>query len=192
MKRAVEAGAPVTLPPARTIAEGIAVRRAGDRTLEVIRKYVDDIALVDEEEIAESILMLLEREKTVAEGAGATPLAALLHERLPVLGKRVAIVVTGGNIDVNIVSRIIERGLVKSGRMVRLEVPIPDVTGSLANLTRLVARAGANILQIHHDRTFSKTPLNEARVELVLETRGFAHVDEVRAALAGGGYRIEP
>ncbi len=189
MKHALEAGAPVTLPAAATIAEGIAVRRVGERTLEVVRKYVDDIVLVDEEEIAEAILMLLEREKTVAEGAGAAPLAALLHRRLPVEGKRVAIVVCGGNIDVNVVSRIIERGLVKSGRMVRLNVRIPDIAGSLARLTELLGRAGVNIIQIHHDRTFSNTALNETEVALVLETRGFEHIDEVKAALGAAGYQ---
>jgi threonine dehydratase len=191
MKAALEAKAPVTLPAARTIAEGIAVRRAGDRTLPVVAKYVDDIALVDEEEIAEAILMLLEREKTVAEGAGAAPLAAILHDRLPVEGKRIAVVVSGGNIDVNVVSRIIERGLVKSGRMVRLGVKIPDSTGSLAKLTRLLADAGANIIQIHHDRTFSNMELSDTVVELVLETRGFGHVGDVRSALVRGGYTIE-
>lgn len=192
MKRALEAGGPVTLPPARTIAEGIAVRRAGDRTFEVIQKYVDDVVLVDEEEIAEAILLLLEREKTVAEGAGAAPLAALLHGRLPVQGKRVAVVIGGGNIDVNVISRIIERGLVKSGRMVRLCVTLPDVAGSLAKLTRMLAEAGVNVVQIHHDRAFSNAALNEASVALVLETRGFEHVAELRAALTRDGYRVEP
>ena len=191
MKRALEAGMPVTVPAARTIAEGIAVRRAGDLTMQVVKKYVDDIVLVDEEEIAEAILMLLEREKTVAEGAGAAPLAALLHRRIPaILGKKVAVVVSGGNIDVNVISRIIERGLVKSGRVVRLHVTIPDVAGSLARLTALVANTKASVVQIHHDRTFAKTELNEAVVELVLETRGFEHIDEVKAALVAGGYRL--
>jgi threonine dehydratase len=192
MKEALKAGAPVTLPAARTIAEGIAVRRAGDRTMEVVKKYVDDIVLVDEEEIAEAILMLLEREKTVAEGAGAAPLAALIHERIPsILGKKVAVVVCGGNIDVNVISRIIERGLVKSGRMVRFHVTIPDVAGSLARLARIVADTKASVVQIHHDRAFAKTELNEAVAELVLETRGFEHIEEVRGALAAGGYKLE-
>jgi threonine dehydratase len=191
MKQALEVGHPVTLPAARTIAEGIAVRRAGERTLEIIKKYVDDIVLVDEEEIAEAILVLLEREKTVAEGAGAAPLAALLHRQLPIEGKKVAAVVCGGNIDVNVVSRIIERGLVKSGRMVRLEVRVPDVTGALARLTRVIADAKASVVQLQHDRTFGKTDLNEVVVELVLETRGFDHVAEVEAALHAAGYRVD-
>jgi threonine dehydratase len=191
MKEALKLGSPVTLPAARTIAEGIAVRRAGDRTMEVVKKYVDDIVVVDEEEIAEAILMLLEREKTVAEGAGAAPLAALVHRRIPaIIGKKVAVVVSGGNIDVNVVSRIIERGLVKSGRVVRLSVTIPDIAGSLARLTGLVAETRASVVQIHHDRTFAKTELNEAVVELVLETRGFEHIDEVKAALVAGGYLV--
>jgi threonine dehydratase len=191
MQAALAAGSPVTVPAARTIAEGIAVRRAGVRTMEVVKKYVDDIVLVDEEEIAEAILMLLEKEKTVAEGAGAAPLAALVHRRLPVEGKKVAVVVCGGNIDVNVISRIIERGLVKSGRTVRLHVTIPDISGSLARLTRLVADTRASVVQIHHDRTFAKTELNEAVVELVLETRGFDHIEEVKAALVSGGYRMQ-
>jgi threonine dehydratase len=191
MKRALEAGQPVVVPPARTIAEGIAVRRAGDKTLEVVRNYLDDVVLVDEEEIAEAILLLLEKEKTVAEGAGAAPLAALVHRRLPVEGKKVAIVVCGGNIDVNVISRIIERGLVKSGRIIKLAVRLPDVTGALARLAGVVAEANANVLQIHHDRTFAQSDLNEALVELVLETRGFEHATEVRAALTNAGYRID-
>jgi threonine dehydratase len=190
MKEALASGAPVTLPAARTIAEGIAVRRAGARTLEVVKRYVDDIVLVDEEEIAEAILTLLEKEKTVAEGAGAAPLAALLHHRLPVEGKKVAVVVCGGNIDVNVVSRIIERGLVKSGRIVRLEVKIPDVTGSLARLTAAIAQHGGNVVQIHHDRTFAETGLSETMVEMVLETRGFDHIDEIKRALVAAGYGV--
>ncbi len=191
MKVALEAGMPVMLPPARTIAEGIAVRRAGDSTLELVKKYVDDIVLVDEEEIAEAILTLLEREKTVAEGAGAASLAALLHKRIPsVLGKKVATVICGGNIDVNVISRIIERGLVKSGRVVRLHVTISDATGSLARLTRLLADAKASVVQIHHDRTFASTELNEAVVEVSLETRGFEHIEEVKGALVAAGYRL--
>ncbi len=191
MKVALETGAPVMLPPARTIAEGIAVRRAGVKTVEIVKKYLDDIVLVDEEEIAEAILALLEREKTVAEGAGAAPLAALLHKRIPsLLGKKVAAIIGGGNIDVNVISRIIDRGLVKSGRIVRFLVTISDMTGSLARLTRLIADAKASVIQIHHDRTFATNELNEAVVEVVLETRGFPHIDEVRAALVTAGYTV--
>jgi threonine dehydratase len=189
MKAALDAGEPVVLPPARTIADGIAVKRAGDQTFEVIRRYVDDIALVDEEEIAEAILILLEREKTVAEGAGAAPLAAILHKRLPVEGKKTALVVSGGNIDVNFMSRIIERGLVKRGRLMRLRVRLPDVAGSLAGLLRILAESKANVVEIHHDRAFD-IDLGESAVELVLETRGFDHVEEVRQHLSTAGVRM--
>jgi threonine dehydratase len=192
MKAAFDAGAPVTVPAARTIAEGIAVRRVGDMTFEACKKYLDDIVLVDEEEIAEAILMLLEREKTVAEGAGAATLAALLHGRIPsLLGKKVAAVISGGNIDVNVISRVIERGLVKSGRMVRLRVTLSDKAGSLARFARVLADAKANVVQIHHDRTFGAAELNETVVEVVLETRGPDHIEEVRTALLAGGYRLE-
>ncbi len=189
MARALEAGHPVVVPSAKTIADGIAVKRAGARTLEVVRRYVDDIALVDEEEIAEAILVLLEREKTVAEGAGAVGLAALLARRLPVDGKRVAVVLSGGNIDVNVVSRIIERGLVKTGRLARTRVVVPDVAGALAGVTRAVAAAGANIVEIRHDRAFAEAALGETVIELCLETRGFDHIAEVHAELAKVGVR---
>ena len=149
-----------------------------------MKRYVDDIVVVDEEEIAEAILMLLEREKTVAEGAGAASVAALLHKRIPsLLGKKVAAVISGGNIDVNLISRIIDRGLVKSGRIARFVILIPDVTGTLARITRLVADTKASVLQLNHDRTFATGELNEAVLELVLETRGFDHVEELRGAL---------
>ncbi len=189
MRAALDAHHPVTLPAARTIADGIAVRTVAQRTYDLVSKYLDDVVTVDEEEIAEAILMLLEREKTVAEGAGAVPLAALLAHRLPVQGKKTALVICGGNIDVNVVSRIIERGLVKSGRMMRVVLVLPDVTGSLAKLTRLIADLKGNIVQIHHNRSSLKHALGEAVVELELETRGFDHITEITGALEFAGYR---
>lgn len=191
MKVAVESGSPTLLAPKRTIADGIAVKRAGDQTLKVIQQYIDDIALVDEEDIAEAILVLLEREKTVAEGAGAAPLAALLNHRLPVDGKKTAMVVSGGNIDVNFMSRIIERGLVKRSRLMRLRVHLPDVAGALAGLLEIVAQVKANVVEIKHDRAFG-TDLGESAVEIVLETRGPEHAQQVRDALAEATIRIDP
>jgi threonine dehydratase len=182
MARALEGGAPVELPAAKSLAEGIAVRKVGRRTLEVAERYLDDLTVVDEEEIAAGILTLLEKEKTVAEGAGAAPLAALLGGHLPVRGKRVAAIVCGGNIDVNMIARIIERGLVKSGRLMRLRVEVPDVPGALAALLATVGELRANVLEIHHDR-MTQVALGRARVELVLETRGFEHAGEIEAAL---------
>jgi threonine dehydratase len=191
MKDALAAGSPQTLPPSKTMAEGIAVRRAGARSFEIIQKYVEDIALVDEEEIAEAILFLLEREKTVAEGAGAAPVAAMLGGKLPIAGKKTVAIVCGGNIDVTLLSRIIDRGLVKSGRLMKLLVRVPDTFGSLAALTTIVGAARANIVEIHHHRAFAKGELSEVSVELTLETRGFEHVQEITQALAKAQYAYE-
>jgi threonine dehydratase len=154
----------------------------------MVTRYVDDIVLVNEEEIAEAILILLEQEKTVAEGAGAVGLAALMHLRLPVRGKNVVVILSGGNIDVNLVARIIERGLVTTGRMARIEVTVPDVTGTLARVADLVALERANIREINHDRTFSGAELGETLIELVLETTGFSHLERVKQRLRAAGF----
>ena len=191
MKHALESIPPPSLPGGKTIADGIAVRRVGELTRELTRKYVDEIALVDEAEIAQAVLLLLEREKTVVEGAGAVGVAALLHHRFDHLqGKRVAVVLSGGNIDVNLISRIIEHGLVQTGRLVRIEVTAPDVSGVLAELTRVVASTRANVLELNHDRAFSGAELGETLIELVLETHGFEHIAEVCARLGAAGYRF--
>jgi threonine dehydratase len=191
MKHALESIPPPSLPGGKTIADGIAVRRVGDMTRAMVRKYVDEIALVDESEIAQAVLLLLEREKTVVEGAGAVGLAALLHRRFQLEGARVAVVLSGGNIDVNLMARIIERGLVKTGRLARIVVTAADVSGVLAELTRVIAETRANILELNHDRAFSGAELGETLVELVLETHGFEHIDEVCSCLGRAGYRFE-
>ena len=191
MKYALDSVAPPSLPGGKTIADGIAVRRVGEMTRELSRRYVDEIALVDESEISEAILVLLEREKTVVEGAGAVGIAALLHDRFALAGQRVAVVLSGGNIDVNLIARIIERGLVKTGRLVRILVTVPDVSGVLSQLTRVVALTRANVIELNHDRAFSGAELGETLIELVLETHGFEHVDEVCARLSEAGYRFE-
>jgi threonine dehydratase len=191
MKRALEEQAPVTLPAASTLADGIAVRRAGARTLPVVAKYVDEIVTVDEEEIANAILLLLEREKTVAEGAGAVGLAALVQGKTRLRDKKVAVLVCGGNIDVNLLSRIIERGLVKDGRLVRLRVRIPDHPGALHKLTGLVADVRANILDVHHNRAFSRVDLGETSVDVTLETRGPDHIADLKRLLDENHYEHE-
>lgn len=193
MRRALESEAPASLPATalpggKTIADGIAVRRVGRLTREVVRACVDEIVLVDEEEIAEAILLLLEREHTVAEGAGAVGLAALLHRDLRLVGKRVVIVISGGNIDMNLVSRVIERGLVKSGRLCRLSITAPDVAGTLWGITGAVAAARANILSIEHNRAFSGLELGQTRVELVIETNGNPHIVAVCEQLTQAGF----
>jgi threonine dehydratase len=191
MKYALESTVPSSLPGGKTIADGIAVRRVGETAREMVRQYVDEIALVGEAEIAQAVLLLLEREKTVVEGAGAVGIAALLHRRFELEGARVAVVLSGGNIDVNLVSRIIEHGLVKTGRLARIVVTAADVSGVLAELTRVIAETRANVLELNHDRAFSGAELGETLIELVLETHGFEHIDEVCARLADAGYRFE-
>jgi len=185
----VQSSAPPAMRGGKTIADGIAVRRVGALTRELVKETVEAVELVDEEEIAEAILLLLEGDKTVAEGAGAVGVAALVRGHLQLPGKRVAVVVSGGNIDVNLMSRVIERGLVKTGRLVRLSLVLPDVTGELARLTECIARLGANIIAINHDRTFAGVELGQTLVELVVETRGPEHLSEVLARLDAEGYR---
>jgi threonine dehydratase len=191
MRAALEAGEPVTVPAAATIADGIAVRRVGLHTLGLARRFVDGVVTVSEEEIANAILLLLEIEKTVAEGAGAVALAALVNKRVALEGKTCVLVLGGGNIDVNLVARIIERGLVKDGRVVRLTVLLRDRPGSLARLTQLVAEARANVLHIGHDRAFSRARPGETEVELTLETSGRDHIEAIKRHLHDAGYQVE-
>jgi threonine dehydratase len=191
MKAAVLEGKPVTLAAAATIADGIAVRRAGERTLPMVQKYVDDIVTVEEEEIANAILLLLEREKTLAEGAGAAAIAAMLNRKLPLAGKRVAVLVCGGNIDVTLLSRIIERGLVKDGRLVRLRVHLPDYPGALHRLTGILAEHRANIVETSYDRAYHNVNLGDTAIDITMETRGPDHIAELIAALVAAGYAHE-
>ncbi len=189
MLRATEAGEPVTVPAEATIADGIAVRRAGNRTLPLVQRYVDELVTVDEEEIANAILILLEKEKLLAEGAGAVALAALLQHKTKLNGHRTAVLVCGGNIDVSLLSRIIERGLVKDGRRTRLRIHLTDRPGALHSLTRIIADARANIVQTSHDRAHYGVNLGDTVIDVTLETRGNAHIAEISQMLADAGYR---
>jgi threonine dehydratase len=192
MRAALEAGHPVTVPPSATIADGIAVGQVGQHTFAVAAARVDEVVTVSEAELANAILLFLEIEKTVVEGAGAAPLAALVNRPLGLAGKRVALVLSGGNIDVTMLSRIIERGLVKDGRLVRLGVLLRDRPGELARLTALIAEARANVVHIEHDRAFARwAGIGETEVELTLETSGREQITELLSRLSGGGYRVE-
>ena len=191
MKVALTEGKPVTLGPAATIADGIAVRRAGDRTLPLVQKYVDAIVTVDEEEIANAVLLLLEREKTLAEGAGAAGLAALINHKVQLDGKNVAVVICGGNIDVTLLSRIIERGLVKDGRLVRLRVHLPDYPGALHKVTGILAQHRANIVETSYDRAYYGVNLGDTAIDITMETRGPEHIAELLSALEAAGYAHE-
>jgi threonine dehydratase len=190
MKRALEAHGPVTLEPATTIADGIAVRRAGEQTFPVVAKYVDEVVTVDEDEIASAILTLLEREKTLAEGAGAAGLAALLQKKTS-LGKGVktAVLVCGGNIDVTLLSRIIERGLVQDGRLIRLRIHLLDRPGALVDLSTLIASHRVNIVDTLYNRAYYGVNLGDTSIDLTMETRGREQVDELLAAMDDAGYR---
>jgi len=188
MKTAVAEGKPVTLAAAVTIADGIAVRRSGEHTFPLVQKYVDEIVAVEEEEIANAILLLLEREKTLAEGAGAAAVAALVNHRVGLSGKRVAAIVSGGNIDVTLLARIIERGLVKDGRLVRLRVHLPDYPGALHRLTGILAEHRANLVETSYDRAYHGVNLGDTAIDITMETRGPEHIAELIAALGAAGY----
>ncbi len=191
MKAAVTEGHPVTLPPARTIADGIGVRRVGDHTLPLSLKYVDEFVTVDEEEIANAILLLLEREKTVAEGAGATSTAALVQKRTSLAGKRTISIVCGGNIDSIFLSHIIERGLVKDGRIVRFRLQASDNPGVMHAVTGVIAKVRANIVNVQHERAYFGVRLGNTVMDFTIETRGSEHASELFDALREAGYEVE-
>ena len=172
-------------------ADGIAVRRAGDRTLPLVQKYVDEIVTVDEEEIANAVLLLLEREKTMAEGAGAAAIAALINRKIQMAGKKIAVLIGGGNMDVTLLSRIIERGLVKDGRLVRLRVHLPDYPGALHRLTGILADHRANIVETSYDRAYYGVNLGETAIDITMETRGPDQIAELLSALEAAGYSHE-
>ena len=173
---------------ASTIAEGIAVGQPGKITQQLIRHHVDDLVLVDEGDIEQAIVMLLEIEKTLVEGAGAAGLAALLKEPQRYAGRKVGLVLCGGNIDPLLLAAIIERGMVRAGRLVRIRVGARDAPGVLARITAVVAQVGANIDEVHHQRAFSSLSAQNVEVELVLQTRNPAHVQEVVTALREAGF----
>jgi threonine dehydratase len=170
-----------------TIAEGIAVGTPGKITQEIVKRLVDELVLVDEGDIEQAVLMLLEIEKTLVEGAGAAGLAALVRYPERFRGKRVGLVLCGGNIDPLLLAAIIERGMVRSGRLARIKVSARDVPGVLARITATVADAGANIGEVHHQRAFTMLAAQNVEIELVLQTRSKAHVDEVLARLRAAG-----
>ena len=191
MLRAREAGTLVTLSAEATIADGIAVRRAGGLTLPLVSRYVDEIVTVDDEEIASAILMLLEHEKTLAEGAGAAALAALLQSKTNLRARRTVVLVSGGNIDVSLLAKIIERGLVKDGRLLRIRVYLQDRPGALLALTQILARERANIVETIHNRAYYGVSLGETVIDVTLETRGTSHIAAISHALREAAFRFE-
>ena len=190
MKTALAAGEPSRVPPAMTIADGIAVRRVGETPFALVKEFVDEIVTVSEGEIANAVLLLLEIEKTVAEGAAAVPLAALVNKKIALSGKNVGLIVSGGNIDMNLISRIIEKGLIQDGRLGRFSIIISDRPGNLARLTQRIADLGANVLQVGQSRGFREMAIGETEVELVLETTGSDHIRRLRDGLSREGFRV--
>jgi threonine dehydratase len=174
-----------------SIADGISVKEVGHQTFKIIQECVDELVLVEEEEIAVAILLLLEHQKILAEGAGATPLAALLNGsiKVPREGKTV-LIISGGNVDSPLLGRMINQGLINRGRVVGIRVRMADIPGSLAKLLSLIAELKANVLHIYHDRSGRGVPIYVTHVELELETRGISHVDEIKKALTEAGYEF--
>ncbi len=178
----------VQMPSANaTLAEGIAVKQPGDLTVEIVKRLVTDVLLVSEGDIEQAIVMLLEIEKTVVEGAGGAGLAALLRHPTRFTGRKVGLILCGGNIDPMVLGDIIERGMVRAGRLARIRVHTRDVPGELARAATLIGQAGANIEEVQHQRAFTTLPVQNAELEFVLQTRGPAHIEEVLATLRAAG-----
>ena len=174
----------------RTIAEGIAVKTVGEITREIVERLVDEIVLVGEDDLERGVLLLLEIEKTMAEGAGAASLAALLAHRDRFAGHRVGVLISGGNIDLRLLSSVIMRGLVRDGRIVCLRIEIPDAPGALSQVAGIVGETDANIIEVYHQRAFSVLSAKQADLDIVLETRDLDHVRDVMARLTAAGYRV--
>jgi threonine dehydratase len=192
MKASVEAGRIVTVSGS-TIADGIAVARPGAHTFPIIHKYLDEIVRVSEEEIANAILVLLESEKTVVEGSGGVGVAAVLNGKIAdIAGKQVCCVLTGGNIDTTFLSTILRRGLAKDGRLAKISVIVPDRPASIVDLAAIAASQQANILDIHHGRTFTSAAFRETEIELMVETRGPEAVEALLRTMAEKGYQAQP
>lgn len=192
MLRSLRAGRVETLEPVSTLADGIAVARVGELTFPLVQQYVEQVVVVNEEETAAAIMTLLEQEKTLAEGAGAVGFAALQRGRIPETeGRRVVVVISGGNLDMTLLARIVDRGMESDGRLARLRVVVPDKPGSIARLAEIVSGLGANIFDISQTRFVSDVKLGETEVELYLETRDWDHVRTIVAAIRTDGLVVK-
>ena len=190
MFNSVRDGEIQTLPSVSTIADGIAVKKPGSVTFDMVSKYVDDIATVTEDEIAAAILALIEKQKMIAEGAGAVSVAAAMFGKFPIQGKKVVCVVSGGNIDVTSLSRVNERGLMKSGRHSDLLIELVDKPGQLKDVSRIIADCGGNVIGVHHERNSSTASINGCYLRITMETRNYEHVQEIMQALTAEGFHI--
>lgn len=173
-----------------TIADGIAVKEPGENTFRYVSEYVDDIVTVTDDEISAAILALMEKQKLVTEGAGAVSVAAAMFNKVPVKGKKVVCLLSGGNIDVTILSRVIKRGLLMTGRTYSMNIELIDKPGQLMDVSRIIAEAGGNVISIHHERANEGSAVNGCYLRIVLETRNYQHIDEIKTALKDNGFKI--
>ncbi len=190
MKNAIEHGELEALPSVSTIADGIAVKKPGELTYDICSKYVDEIVTVTDDEISAAILALMEQHKLVTEGAGAVPVAAVMFNKVNLQGKKAVCVLSGGNIDVTILSRVIKRGLLMSGRSCQLMVELMDKPGQLKNVSRIIADLGGNVTSVHHERANEGSDVNGCYLRIVLETRNYAHIEEIKKALRDYGFKL--
>ena len=190
MVNSVRDHAQVTLDTVSTFADGIAVKHPGDLTFDLVNQYVDEVVTVTDDEVAAAILALIEKQKLIAEGAGAVSVAAVMYNKIPMEGKRVCCVVSGGNIDVSILSRVISRGLVMSGRNASLTISLVDKPGQLEGVSAIVANHGGNVVSVNYDLGDTGMAINSCFLRIALETRDHAHIEEIRQALTDGGFHI--
>ena len=186
----MESGKIECLDDVSTIADGIKVKEPGVNTFDFCQKYVDEIVTVTDDEISSAILALIEQHKLIAEGAGAVSVAAAMFNKVPIKGKRTVCLVSGGNIDVTIISRVIKRGLLKSGRSDSINIELMDKPGQLRDVSRIIAELGGNVVAIHHERASEGSDINGCYLRIVLETRNFEHKMTIRKALADAGFKI--
>ena len=190
MVKSVEDGELVELASVATIADGIAVKKPGDLTYELCKKYVDKIVTVTDDEISAAILALMEQQKLVTEGAGATAVAAAMFNKVDIKGKKVVCLCSGGNIDVTILSRVIKRGLLMSGRTCQLTVELADKPGQLKNVSRIIADLGGNVTSVHHERANEGSDVNGCYLRIVMETRNYEHIEEIKKGLTDFGFKL--
>lgn len=179
-----------TLTSVSTIADGIAVKTPGDLTYEICNEYVDEVVTVTDDEISTAILTLIEQQKLIAEGAGAVAVAAALFNKVDVKGKKVVCLVSGGNIDVTILSRVINRGLLKAGRSADITIALMDKPGQLKGVSNIIAELGGNVVAIHHDRADESMDINACYLHIVMETRDYDHIEQIKSALTKAGFQI--
>ena len=190
MAQSRKEGKQITLNTAATFADGIAVKHPGDLTFALTQQYVDDVVTVSEDEIAAAILTLMEKQKLVAEGAGAVSVAAALFNKVPIQGKKTVCILSGGNIDVNILSRVITRGLVTSGRMAALQIALEDKPGQLVGVSEIISRCGGNVISVHHERSDANMPISSCYLKVGMETRSFEQIHEIENTLRQAGFQI--